>query len=763
MPFGRQKKSGYFLREVKPPANIQIKEIISTLDEHSFIPKELFELCLWISDYYFANVADVLDLTLPASLRKKSKINYFWNTAGDNLLLTDFKIQDELLATIRPNKKITFKNLNRLKRQNKQLLKQLIEKEMVLEKFEISEPESQLKKYSINKDADWKEFFYDRAFEPEIFSGMKSRKELLESNWSDYLIRKTVEMNLLEIKYMSKSTEILDFISAKENLAKITLTEEQRRVLDQLTGKLSDKFNTFLLHGVTGSGKTIVYCRLIDELLKSGKTALVLTPEIALAGTTLSYFRGIFNEQVTVIHSSMSEQEKLSSWNGIRKGKFKIVIGPRSALFAPLPDLGLIIVDEEHDSSYKQDEPSPRFHGRDAAIMRAKINRIPLILGSASPSFESYYNMKEGRYSLLELKNRPGNAVLPKVNIVDMKKDRLEGDLTYFSFSLKKGVENRIERNEQTILYINRRGFAPNLKCSDCGHVPACPNCRIKLTWHSVGKKLSCHYCGYFNKKYDRCEKCENTKFIFRGAGTQRVEESIPRLFKGATISRLDSDTAKGRQQAFEILAQFGEQKTNLLLGTQMVTKGVDFPNVTLVGVLSADMNLDLPDFRASEKAFSKLLQVSGRSGRSDKKGEVLIQTYYPENSLITDAANQDYISFYKREIELRKELNYPPFSRLVKFLFSSNTENELNRSVAAFKKKLTELLKQEKISHQMAGPSECPLYFLRNQFRKHFFLKTKQVVKLGKLLTEWENDNPRFSVSSHVKIVIDVDPVNMM
>ena len=365
----------------------------------------------------------------------------------------------------------------------------------------------------------------------------------------------------------------------------------------------------------------------------------MLTPEITLAGSTLAYFRGFFGDKVTVVHSAMTSRERLASWRGIRSGRFKIVVGPRSALFAPLPNLGMIIVDEEHDSSYKQDDPSPRFHGRDSAIMRAKINSIPVLLGSATPSLESYHHALDKRYNLLQLRKRPTGASLPSIQLADMRSQGLKGEHSYLSLPLKKKIESTLKADRQLILFLNRRGYSPHLKCSDCGHTPECPDCRIKLTYHKRGRKLTCHYCGYLVIAGSYCDSCSGNQVDCIGVGTQRLEESLAELFESAKVVRFDSDSASGRKKAHSILSSFARKEGNLLLGTQMVTKGLDLPGVTLVGVVSADASMDMPDFRASEKGFSRLVQVSGRSGRADQPGEVIIQTFNPTNEVIADAA----------------------------------------------------------------------------------------------------------------------------
>lgn len=760
VPFGNRRKVGFYLGPAVQPTGFKAKPIIRKLDELSLFSKELFDFCLWMSDYYFANPADTLLAALPSIYRNAHKPDFFWNENESEL-----KIDEIIKDLYRPGKKFSPTTLKAIKMRGKTLVQKLIRENIIIEKWPESllEPKRQKTGYKVTSLTKWSEYFEGNKFQPEYYEDAKTARQLKDVGWTDYQIKKAAYHGIIEPVFFDLSTLSLDYIKPKKDLHQIMLNEQQQQLKDTVTSELAGGFKPFLLHGVTGSGKTIVYCHICQKVLAENKTALILTPEIALTSTTLAYFRGFFGDQVTILHSAMTERERLESYQGIKKGKYKIVVGPRSAIFAPLENLGLIVVDEEHDSSYKQDDPSPRFHGRDAAVMRAKINDVPIILGSASPSFESYYNAVNGRYQLLELTARPGGAVMPVVKIVDMKTERIRGDLPFLSFTLKKDVEDRLQNDEQVILYLNRRGHSSQLKCTACGKVAECPNCQVKLTYHKTGRKLSCHYCGHTSENISNCYHCGQNELLFLGAGTQKVEESLPRLFEGAIGVRLDSDTAAGRNKAYEILHNFAEKKSNLLLGTQMVTKGLDLPDVTLVGVLSADSNLDLPDFRADEKAFSKLLQVSGRSGRSEKKGEVIIQTFMPENKVISDAAAQDYKTFFNREIESRKALGYPPFSRIINFIFSSEDEKLLESAALNYQKQLKQKLDQSGIKYQLLGPAPCPMYYLRKKYRRHLFIKTNQTVKIVKLLTGWEEQQSNFKLNSKVRLNIDVDPDDMM
>lgn len=760
VPFGNRRKVGFYLGKTNQPTGFKAKPIIRKLDELTLFSKELFDFCLWMSDYYFANPADSLLSALPSIYRNAHKPDLFW-TDDENIITDESKLKD----IFKPGYKISPATIAMIKDRGKAQLQKLLKENLIVEKWPESllEPKRQKTGYKVISLTKWSEYFDKNKFKPEYYEDAKTARQLKDLGWTDYQIQKALYNSIIEPVYFDLSSLSLDYIKPKKDLHHIELNRQQQNVVDTVSAELENGFKPFLLHGVTGSGKTIVYCHICQKVLSQNNTALILTPEIALTSTTLAYFRGFFGDRVTILHSAMTERERLESYQGIKKGKYKIVVGPRSAIFAPLENLGLIVVDEEHDGSYKQDDPSPRFHGRNSAVMRAKINKIPILLGSASPSFESYYNAVNNRYQLLELTERPGGAVMPQIKIVDMKTERIRGDLPFLSFSLKKDVEERLKNNEQVILYLNRRGHSSQLKCTACGKVAECPNCQVKLTYHKTGQKLSCHYCGHTSDNISNCAHCGQNELLFLGAGTQKVEESLPRLFEGAIGVRLDSDTAAGRNKAYEILHNFAEKKSNLLLGTQMVTKGLDLPDVTLVGVLSADSNLDLPDFRADEKAFSKLLQVSGRSGRAEKKGEVIIQTFMPENKVIIDAAAQDFKSFYKREIESRKSLVYPPFSRIINFIFSSEDEKLLETSALKYQKQLKQILDEADIKYQLLGPAPCPMYFLRKKYRRHLFIKSNQTVKIVRLLTDWEAAQSNFKLNSKVRLNIDVDPDDMM
>ncbi len=759
VPFGKIRKVGYYVGPAERPDQVSAKDVIKQIDESSLFPPELFRLCQWMAEYYFGNVADCLMAALPPALKGAAAPVYLWGEQGSEQLPEQYR------SAFKAGKRAPAQIIASMKTSEGRLLRQLLSSGDIIERWPESGAGAKKKVsgYRLAEGADLGSIFGNEVAAQRVFGGTRSRAELIESGWTSHFVAKAIKAGILEPCFDELPGNVLDFVKPKADVGNLVLNDEQQAVFGRMKGALEEGFKVFLLHGITGSGKTLVYCHLTREVLAQGRTVLCLTPEISLTGATLAYFRGFFGEQVTVVHSAMTSRERLQSWRGVRDGRYRIVIGPRSAIFAPLENIGLVIVDEEHDSSFKQDDPSPRFHGRDSAIMRGKIAGAPVLLGSATPSVESYHQTSQGRYELLQLTKRPGEASLPTVRLVDMRTERVGGDLQFVSITLKNHVEDRLKKEEQVILYLNRRGYAPQVKCADCGHVPQCPQCMIRMTYHKVERRLTCHYCGHSSPAYDACEKCQGTRLLYVGAGTQKVEESLPRLFENAKPLRMDSDAAAGREGVYRILSEFASRKYNLLLGTQMVTKGLDLPGVSLVGVLSADIGADLPDFRASEKTLAKLVQVAGRTGRADRKGEVLIQTFAPDSELIADAARQDYRGFYEREIASRESGQFPPFVRLVNILVSGPDEKKVDEASSQLRDNLKAEIEAAKVSARVLGPAPCPLYRLRKQYRRHLLIKTTQAVKLVRMLSNWELRAAHFGMPRAIKIVVDVDPDDMM
>lgn len=535
-----------------------------------------------------------------------------------------------------------------------------------------------------------------------------------------------------------------------EEKIKFNLNEEQQKVYKEIFNSINTN-ETFLLYGVTGSGKTNVYMKVIEDVIKNNKTAILLVPEISLTPQIIKRFTSYFSN-IAVLHSGLSDGEKYDEWRKINEGKVNIVIGARSAIFAPLKNIGVIIIDEEHSQTYKQ-ENNPRYNAIDIAKERCKYHNCPLILGSATPSLESFARAKKNVYKLLELKNRYNNNTMPKVEIIDMNKEFKKAS-GYFSNTLIDQIKETLERKEQVILFLNRRGYSSFLTCSSCGYVEKCPNCDISLTYHKSSNMLRCHYCGYATKRKKLCPKCQE-EFKDYGIGTEKVEEELKSLIKDAKIIRMDVDTTTTKNAHAKIINSFLEEKYNILVGTQMIAKGLDFPNVTLVGVLNADIGLNFPDFRSSEITFSLLNQVLGRSGRGNKEGKVLIQTFNPEHYAIVYTKNHDYLGFYNEEMKIRKILKYPPYYYICSIKIISKDYNLASKSSYDVVNYLKQNIKNEII----LGPSVCNVFKLNNNYRFQIIIKYKDINNILEYLTNIEH---HYFNKKDIKVEIDFNPLKL-
>ncbi len=555
--------------------------------------------------------------------------------------------------------------------------------------------------------------------------------------------------------------------------------------------------STFLLHGVTGSGKTEVYLQAIAHALEQGRGAIVLVPEISLTPQTVERFKARFSSGplktlVAVLHSHLSAGERHDEWHKIRQGRARIVIGARSAVFAPVAPLGLIIVDEEHEHSYKQEE-APRYHARDVAVVRGQMENAVVVLGTATPSLESFYNVTKGKYGLLELLKRADDKKMPVVRVIDMRQvARKEKGPQIFSHQLKEAITQRLEKKEQTILFLNRRGFATSMQCPLCGYVAACPNCSVSLTYHRAAQKLLCHICGHDTKAPTVCPepKCRNPQIRYSGLGTEKVEATLVKLFPHAKIRRMDSDTLKRKEDYRNILGDFKRGKIDILVGTQMIAKGLHFPNVTLVGIIYADLSLHMPDFRAGERTFQLLTQVSGRAGRGEVEGEVFVQAFTPFHPAIQFARRHDFAGFYEQEIEFREQLKYPPISRVALLTVKGRNEEKVKFSAEHLRKELEKTTsesgkvgKRESENEEfafagekaespalifspahfpdliIAGPAPAPLARAETQYRYQIMLRTKQMTRLSQILSQVMQS---LKLPDEVSVIVDIDPVNL-
>ncbi|MBN2505298.1 MAG: primosomal protein N' [Verrucomicrobia bacterium] len=521
----------------------------------------------------------------------------------------------------------------------------------------------------------------------------------------------------------------------------------------------------FLLHGVTGSGKTEVYLQAIAHALQRGQGAIVLVPEISLTPQTVERFKARFcagpaPTLVAVLHSHLSAGERHDEWHKIRQGRARIVIGARSAIFAPVDPLGLIIVDEEHEHSYKQEE-APRYNARDVAVVRGQREHAVVVLGSATPSMESYYNAKRGKYALLELPTRVDHQILPVVRVVDMRLEtRQQKGTPILSMALKEAITRRLEKREQVILFLNRRGYSTSLQCPKCGYVAQCPHCSLALTYHRPEQMLRCHVCGYHTPAPTVCPQpaCRNPAIRYAGLGTQKVEETLLKLFPHARISRMDSDALKRKEDYRRILGDFRLGRIDILLGTQMIAKGLHFPNVTLVGIIYADLSLHLPDFRAGERTFQLLTQVAGRAGRGEVEGEVVVQAFTPFHPAIQYARRHDYAGFYEQELEFRQQLAYPPFARIALLIVKGRNEDKVKFASEHLRKQIAETLPHPD-DLIVAGPAPAPLLRAEGFYRYHLMLRTRHMLRLSRSLARLSTD---LVLPEHVTLTVDIDPLNL-
>ena len=634
------------------------------------------------------------------------------------------------------------------------------------------------------EDAGWRERLFVRALtvsgefpklpkrQLEVWNIVEERRELpltelLElSKTTAATVRKLEDRGLVSItsEVSERDPYACETILPTQN---IVLNPAQAQALGEIT-KAMDTENssrTFLLHGVTGSGKTEIYLQALAHALEQGKGAIVLVPEISLTPQTVERFKARFSSGklqtlVAVLHSHLSAGERHDEWHKIRQGRARIVIGARSAIFAPVEPLGLIIVDEEHEQTYKQEE-APRYHARDVAVMRGQMENAVVVLGSATPSMESYANCKKGKFTLLNLPERVDDQKMPHVRVVDMRQAMFkEKGPPLFSPQLKEAITQRLERGEQTILFLNRRGYSTSLMCPKCGYVANCPNCSVSLTYHRIEQKLSCHICGHNEKVPLVCPepKCKNPAIRFAGTGTQKVEEVLAKLFPKARVKRMDADTMKRKDDYRQVLGDFRAGKLDILVGTQMIAKGLHFPNVTLVGIIYADSALHQPDFRAGERTFQLLTQVAGRAGRGDVEGEVFVQAFTPFHPAIQFARRHDFVGFYEQEIEFREQLKYPPASRVALLTLKGRSEEKVKFSADHLKRELEKKLKSLK-DLVIAGPAPAPLLRAENFYRYQIMLRTRAMSALSRELAIIVQS---LTLPDDVTLAVDIDPVSL-
>ena len=708
VPFANFKtlEQGYVIK-IKAQTEFEVKEIAG-LEEN--LKKDKIELARWMARKYFCNVSECIKLMLTPGTKSKD---------------IEKRLQD---------KKINFVYMG------------------------VSENDIDINSLRGEKQKKAIEFIMKNQglTIPEIMNFSGVSRETINS---------LVKKGYIEIKQEKVDRNPLSLKKSNEN-KKLKLTEEQELALEKVENSIEEKkFEEFLLYGVTGSGKTEVYMQLIEKVIKNGKSAILLVPEISLTPQMLDRFIGRFGkDKIAVLHSKLSIGERHDEWIRIKEEKSKIVIGARSAIFAPAKNLGIIIIDEEHDSSYKS-ESSPRYNAKEIAEKICKENNIPLLLGSATPDINTFYrtnleNIDDRRITLLKLTKRANNSSLPKVKIVDLKKELAIGNKTMFSTLLHKLIEENLKNKHQTILFLNRRGYSTFIMCRECGYTMKCPNCNISLTYHSFQNKLKCHYCGHEENPVKICPNCGSTKIRYFGTGTQKIEEEVKKEFPEASIIRMDVDTVSKKNSHEEILNKFKKENIDILIGTQMVVKGHHFPNVTLVGVIEADSSLNIDDFRANERTFQILTQVAGRAGREQLPGKVVVQTYNPNSFAIELSKGQNYDLFYKTEIELRKQLNYPPFCDIIVVGFSGRDNNEISKlSTYVYKLLKTNL---ENYNIKVFMPMPAPIDKIKNRYRWRIVAKGKVTSEVNIVINKCLQKVYNSGISKNTNIIIDVNPNNM-
>jgi primosomal protein N' (replication factor Y) (superfamily II helicase) len=766
VPFGPRKVQGFVVSIEQESSFSKLRELIEPMDIEPVLNEELLQLGDWLTEQALCFKISAYQVMLPPALKAKyekkiklverafiksialelrelflNKDEVLWDEAIEKASLSI--LQKEVGAGFL---EVIYEVKEKVKKKLLKYISPLLSKEEL--SLKISDLPEKSAKQRLVLD------FFLQNEEPI------EKKRLL----SQLGVSSAVVKGLLEKGILSEITkEVYRDPYEDRNIPRtnpLPLTDQQSNAIKPIMSTLSrHEHEVFVLYGVTGSGKTEIYLQSIQKVLEDGREAIVLVPEISLTPQMVNRFKARFGDLVAVLHSGLSVGEKYDEWRKIQRKEVKVVVGARSAIFAPFENLGIIIIDEEHETSYKQ-EDNPRYHAREAAIERAKNHHCPVILGSATPSLETFARAQKGVYQLLTLSKRMNNHALPSVEIVDLREELREGNRSMFSRLLLEKLQVRLEKREQTVLFLNKRGHSSFVMCRDCGYVVQCPHCDISLTYHRFNQQMKCHYCGYEASVPDVCPECQSEHIRYFGTGTQKVEEELGKILPEARVIRMDVDTTSRKGSHEKLLTDFGEGKADILLGTQMIAKGLDFPNITLVGVLTADTMLHLPDFRSSEKTFQLLTQVSGRAGRHELEGEVVIQTYTPEHYSIQLAGEQDYDSFYKQEMLIRKAHQYPPYY----YISLVTVSHEDLMKVVSITEKITKFLHSRLSEHSyVLGPVASPIPRINNKYRYQCFIKYKREPKLNEALKTILDHYQQDVQSSGLQISIDTNPYILM
>ena len=771
VPFGNGNRHVQgFVLAIEPVAatvldetNVQLKELVAVLDLKPVLNTEMLALADYMKEKTFAFKITCLQTMLPSVMRADyQKYIYLTDELSEELQDQLFYGLEEIswdqaqergllpqLMALRKQQKVDIRY--EVTTRNKVKMVRFIQAAKEFEQLEEI-------RLGLRKGAKKKEqlLYYLQRLGTEKITAVKEMKEL---GFSTALLNEAAKNGWLT--FIEKEAYRDPFANQTfEKTTALSLNAEQQVAVETILQSVQEQQSqTYLLEGITGSGKTEVYLQVIAEVLNQGKTAIMLVPEISLTPQMVQRFKSRFGEHVAVMHSGLSQGEKYDEWRKIERGEAEVVVGARSAIFAPIENIGVIIIDEEHEASYKQEE-TPRYHARYLAIWRSEYHHCPVVLGSATPSLESRARAQKNVYQRLRLTQRANQAAtLPTIDVVDMRQEVENGNVSSFSMSLQEKLQERLEKNEQSVLLLNRRGYSSFVMCRDCGYVLPCPNCDISLTLHMDSKTMKCHYCGHEERIPYRCPNCGQDKIRYYGTGTQKVEEELQTLLPDSRILRMDVDTTRRKGAHEKILRTFGEGQADILLGTQMIAKGLDFPNVTLVGVLNADTALNLPDFRSSERTFQLLTQVSGRAGRAEKPGEVIIQSFNPEHYAIQLAKAQDYEDFYTKEMYIRHRGDYPPYYFTVQITASHPEENEAAKQMFQIATKLKQGLSPQAI---LLGPTPNAIMRVNNRYFYQVIIKYKQEPMLQPLLKEILTDTQR-ATARGLKLSIDAEPMNFI
>lgn len=778
VPLGRRRVTGYVIGTTPPQDTAyKLKAILDILDHAPLFHPDMVPFFTWAADYYQYPLGEVIKTALPGGLTISSgRIIELTDSGAPVLadLLTTAPGEFPWLAPLLAKQKLTMAMSQKIwLSKDKRTLTKWQEAGHITIRETTSRPQISIKEETcIRLGEESSPSNLKKSEQKGLAAVLQVRdqglstislKEVLKLYPSGRgALRSLAARDIIEFYQQTVHRDPLGsqppFFPKPDQL-----TPEQEQALSAITPKITGRtYESFLLHGITGSGKTEVYLRAAETALAQQRGVIVLVPEIALASQIEAHFHSRFGSQIALIHSGLSQGEKFDQWRRIAGGEATIVIGARSAVFAPIQNLGLIIVDEEHDAAYKQ-EDNFRYHARDLAVVRAQQQQAVIILGSATPAVTSFYNGFKGKFTTLTMSKRVADRSLPEVSVVDLKKiPTLSGQPPLFSPELRQGLIENFAAGNQSLIFLNRRGYASLMLCLDCGESVNCPHCEVSLTLHKKENNLNCHYCGFHMHAKPICSKCNSANVHECGFGTERIEQELQAILPKANVARLDRDTSAGPRENFiKILQGVRDQAIDVLVGTQMIAKGHHFPHVTLVGVIWADTGLSLPDYKAGERTFQLLSQVTGRAGRGERPGRVIIQTYQPDHYAITAASEHDYLSLYDREISLRDGLSYPPFSRLINIKFSGEQE-QLVRQAALESCKIS---RQLKLSHtvDILGPAQAPIARLKKQFRYQFLLKSNHLPSLSQLARTIRENPPPLVRSGKVRMTLDVDPDSMI